>query len=228
MILPFIGMIDPVQVIVSAVLLLTAFPIHEYAHGYAAYKLGDDTAALSGRLSLNPLAHLDPLGAVCMLLFGFGWAKPVPVNPVRFKKVSMKTGMALTALAGPLSNIILAFISLCLYKVFWWLNILYGGGGANFLYFLTMVFRIMTSLNIGLAVFNLLPVPPLDGSRIIFSFLPERLYWKVMRYENYIRIALFALIFLGVLDTPLYYLRYWLLSFLEIFTYPIDLIFKMI
>ena len=114
------GGFDLMSILVYAIVLFTAFPIHEYAHGYVAYKLGDDTAYLQGRLSLNPLRHLDIIGSLCMLFCGFGWAKPVPVNPVRFKKTSMKTGMALTALAGPLSNIILSFLSFMLYKVFYY------------------------------------------------------------------------------------------------------------
>jgi Zn-dependent protease len=133
----FLSSFDPITILIYAVVLFTAFPIHEYAHGFAAYKLGDDTAALSGRLSLNPLVHLDPIGTVSMLLFGFGWAKPVPVNPVRFKKVSMKTGMAITAFAGPLSNIILSFISFTIFKLLAFIS--FGMEESAFLEFLQMV-----------------------------------------------------------------------------------------
>ncbi|MBQ5321691.1 MAG: site-2 protease family protein [Oscillospiraceae bacterium] len=220
------GAFDPITILISAVVLLTAFPIHEYAHGYAAYKLGDDTAAMQGRLSLNPLVHLDPIGTVCMLLFGFGWAKPVPVNPVRFKKVSMKTGMAITAFAGPLSNIVLSFISYIIYKIL--LYVYLAGNEAAFIDFLLTVFSVMTSLNIGLAIFNLIPIPPLDGSRILFALLPERYYFKVMQYERYIRLGLLVLIFLGVLDTPLAIVRSFFFNLFDVLSRPIDIIFKMI
>ncbi len=219
---------DIVDVLVYVVILLTAFPIHEYAHGWMAYKLGDDTASLQGRLSLNPLRHLDPIGTICMLLCGFGWAKPVPVNPVRFnRKISMKTGMALVALAGPLSNIILGFLAYTISKILFYSSFM---AGSEYLNFLANIFSIMCSVNLGLAAFNLLPVPPLDGSRIFFSLVPERIYWSIMKYEQYIRIGLLALIFfgssllyrpLGIVQNAIYYIFDFLTGF-------IDMIFKVL
>lgn len=216
------GGFDLMSILVYAIVLFTAFPIHEYAHGYVAYKLGDDTAYLQGRLSLNPLRHLDIIGSLCMLFCGFGWAKPVPVNPVRFKKTSMKTGMALTALAGPLSNIILSFLSFMLYKVFYYAAY---AASSDFVVFIAQMFYIMTLVNIGLAVFNLLPIPPLDGSRIFLAIIPEKYYWQIMKYERYISIGLFALIFLGVLDTPLAIIQNLFLELFNFLTGFIDIIF---
>lgn len=217
------GNFDLFSIFIYAVVLLTAFPIHEYAHGYMAYKLGDDTAYLQGRLTLNPLAHLDPIGSVCMLLCGFGWARPVPVNPVRFKKVSMKTGMALTAFAGPLSNIIISFISYALYKTLFYLSYI---ASSDVLFYLTEVMSIVCTVNIGLAVFNLIPIPPLDGSRIAFAIIPEKYYFRIMKYEQYIRIGLFVLIFFGALDAPLSVVQNNLFKLFDILTKFIDILFR--
>ncbi len=190
--------------------VLIALTVHELCHGYAAYKLGDTTARDMGRLSLNPLRHLTLLGCVCMLFFGFGFAKPVPINVRQFKKP--KRDMALTALAGPLSNLCLATIGIIAESIletvinsnpeltmaqgygYWLLYVAY-----NFTYVFYM-------LNIGLAVFNMIPVPPLDGSRIFLSFLPKKLYFGIMQYEQQIMVALFILIWMGLLDTPLAFL----------------------
>ena len=148
--------------VVKLIVLLTALPLHECAHAWVADKMGDHTARYQGRLTLNPLRHLDPMGAILMLVAGFGWAKPVPINPRTFK--NPKQGMALSALAGPMSNLLLAFVSAILYKVF-----AYAGIAADGMWLLTSladIFYLMMSLNVGLAVFNLLPIPPLDGSRL--------------------------------------------------------------
>lgn len=219
---------DIIDILVYVVILLTAFPIHECAHGWMAYKLGDDTASLQGRLSLNPLRHLDPIGTICMLLCGFGWAKPVPVNPVRFnRKISMKTGMALVALAGPLSNIILGFFAYTISKILYYSSFM---AESEYLSFLAGVFSIMCSVNLGLAAFNLLPVPPLDGSRIFFSLVPEKIYWSIMKYEQYIRIGLLALIFFGssLLYRPLGIIENAIYSVFDFLTGFIDMIFKVL
>lgn len=182
--------------------MLLSLSVHESAHGYAAYKCGDQTARNFGRITLNPVKHLDPIGFLCMMFVGFGWAKPVPVNSRNFK--NHRRGMILTALAGPVSNLLLGFIFAVIYKI---LFVALG----NFQIQTEQQFMILQaiviflgsaiSLNISLAVFNLLPIPPLDGSKILFTLLPYKLYFKIMPYEKYISIAFAALLIFGVL-TP--------------------------
>ncbi len=186
------------QIIFSALAALIALTVHEAAHGYTAYRLGDPTAKSLGRLTLNPIKHIDPFGAICMVLFHFGWAKPVPINPRYFKKP--KRDFALTALAGPVSNLLLALISALGY-----LLLFKGFGGVVFnsdltyklALNLTVFVYTFHAVNLGLAVFNLIPVPPLDGSRLLNVILPTRLYFKVMRYERQIYLALVGWLLLG-------------------------------
>ena len=154
--------------------VLLAITFHEYAHGLAAYKLGDNTAKDEGRLSLNPLAHLDPIGTLMLVFAGFGWGKPVHVDPRNYtRKISMEKGEAIVSLAGPLMNIILAFIFTLIYCA------IYKFAGAGFLHstmgsvLMLMIFYTI-SINVGLGVFNLIPLPPLDGSKIIMPFLPYK------------------------------------------------------
>ena len=182
-----------------AIVIFLILPVHEYAHGWAAAKLGDPTAQARGRRTFNPLAHLDPIGALCILLFGFGWAKPVPVNPMYFRH--RKRDMALTALAGPASNLLVALLAALIYNVIWLLH-----PSASVLQWINYFFYYFIVINISLAVFNLLPIPPLDGSRIVLLFLPERIYFHLMRYEMYISLAVMALVLTGVLDTPISWL----------------------
>lgn len=181
--------------IVPALLCIT---IHELAHGYTAYKLGDNTAKNLGRLTLNPIKHIDPMGLLMMLVIGFGWAKPVPVDMRNFKRP--KWYMAITALAGPLSNIILAAIVMfILGLVITSLGFTQDATTGAFLFETTVgstIFSIIRNtilLSIALAVFNMLPIPPLDGSKIVFSLLPENLYYKLMRYERFGMIFLIAI-----------------------------------
>ena len=211
------------DIIVRAIVLLTAIPVHEFAHGYIADKLGDPTARYSGRLTLNPMAHFDLIGSMAMLFTGIGWAKPVPINPRNFK--DSKKGMAISAAAGPASNIILAAISMVFMKI-----LLFSGVYRTNTLFSTLfdIFQLMCLINISLAIFNLIPIPPLDGSRIFNYFLSDKVYFKIMEYEQYAFYALFAILFLGILDGPLAFLRGIIFSFLDKITYFVDLIFRII
>ncbi len=181
-------------------IVLFSLTVHEVAHGYAAYKLGDPTAKNFGRLSLNPLKHLDPIGALCMLFFRFGWAKPVPINTRYFKKP--KRDMAISAFAGPLSNLIMAFIAFVIseYIAIFPVENLSSETAFRILYTAYLFFSTFCWMNVSLAVFNMLPVPPLDGSRILYVILPDKLYFGVMKYEQYIYIALVACLAFGLLD----------------------------
>lgn len=188
-----------IQVIAALVCVI----FHECAHGFAADRLGDSTARTRGRLSWNPLRHIDPFGLLMMIVAGVGWAKPVPVDPRNFEKP--KRGMAITALAGPAANFLLAVVffalgSLC-YRLA--LHVSFGIMGWRIYQFCFSLLVRIAVLSVGLGLFNLIPIPPLDGSKVLFSFLPDRLYFTILRYERYIMLALFALVFLGVLDRPL-------------------------
>lgn len=190
---------------------LIAICVHESSHALSAYWLGDDTGKRMGRISLNPLHHLDPIGFLMMVVAHFGWAKPVMVNPYRMKKVkNPKLGMALTSLAGPVSNVLLAllfgFLEEFVYTIYRDLALAGTIGPDNFRYYLARFFSVCFVLNVSLAVFNLIPVPPLDGSKIFAIILPDAAYAHLMRYERYGMFILMGLLFLGVLNQPLSFL----------------------
>lgn len=187
-----------VQFMARIFVMFCVLPIHEFAHAFVANKLGDQTARLSGRLTLNPFSHLDLFGSLLILIAGFGYAKPVPVNPRNFK--NPKGGMALTAVAGPLSNLIMGFLfCLCYCAVFKFANVQEG----SFYYALAYFFMYSCTVNITLAVFNFIPIPPLDGSRLLQLFVPDRLLFKYARYERYLVYAVLVIVLLGWLDTPI-------------------------
>ena len=188
--------------IIPAALLAIIF--HEISHGYVAYLLGDRTAKNSGRLTLNPIQHMDILGLLCMILFGFGWAKPVPVNPYFFK--NRKLGMALVSIAGPVSNLLMAVLSMSVILAISVLEIENQAliGALNVVMQFFLVFAI---LNIGLAVFNLIPIPPLDGSKILFSLLPRRAYGFILKYERYGMLLLLVLVNVPFFTAFLTYIR---------------------
>lgn len=182
-----------VSLLLSAVGVLLCMTVHELCHGMTACRLGDPTAKRMGRLSLNPIKHIDILGFAMLLFVGVGWAKPVPVDMRYFKRP--KRDMALTALAGPVSNMVLSFLLLALYSGL--VRILTGGLAA---YFLLNFLSRTAVMSIGLGLFNLLPISPLDGSKILFSLFPDKVYYTILRYERYVMIPLMILMFVGVFD----------------------------
>lgn len=187
--------------------VLFALTVHEVSHGYMAYRLGDPTARNMGRLTLNPLKHLDPIGALCMVLFHFGWARPVPINARYFKKPRRDT--ALTAAAGPISNFIMAFLGLLVQEILLAVFIRHPASSQfvyNLQYAALTLFSYFHVLNLSLGMFNLIPVPPLDGSRIFLTFLPAKYYFGIMQYERYIQLGLMLLLWLGLLSRPLSFL----------------------
>ena len=195
-----------IQLLLSLPIILLALSLHETAHGYVAYKLGDPTARNLGRLTLNPVKHLDPIGFLCMLLAGFGWANPVPINSRNFK--NPRRDIALTSIAGPVSNLLLAFIFVIIFR-FSYEPIMTNSVRAmltgntflsNALQYTYIFIYLAIQMNITLAVFNLLPIPPLDGSKILYMFLPPKTYFKIAPYERYISIAFMLLLLTGIIS----------------------------
>ena len=191
-------------VLVRVFVVICILPIRQYAQAFTAYKLGDPTPKWSGDLTLNPWKHLDPIGALAMVLVGIGWGRPLSINPGNFK--NPKKGMAITAFAGPLSNLILALISMLLLRIF---SIFGGVMPQQLVYVVSMFFSMVASINISLAIFTLIPCPPLDGYRILSCFLPERITYKIAMYERYIWLGLMAVLIFGVLDYPLSWVNGW-------------------
>jgi Zn-dependent protease len=183
--------------LITGIVALITIMLHEIAHGFAALKLGDTTAKDMGRLSLNPVRHVDIFGLLMLIIVGFGWAKPVPVDMRYFK--NPKRGMAITALAGPLMNFTVAFVTI-LVIVVW---AFFGNMGS----WTRQIVVTFLEINIGLGIFNLFPIPPLDGSKILGAFLPERIYYPGLRHERYGMFLLMALLWLELLTKPLMFLR---------------------
>lgn len=184
------------SILLSVIPSLLCITLHELSHGLVAYKLGDPTAKNAGRLTLNPLKHLDPVGLLMLVAFHVGYAKPVPVNMYRFK--NPKRGMAVTALAGPVSNVVIAVVFLFLYG----LAAAPLGGSAAGKYLLRML-NLTATISIGYAIFNMLPIPPLDGSKVLLAVLSDEGYLRLMRYERYGSLLLLALVWGGILGRPL-------------------------
>jgi len=203
---------------VRLAVLFICLPVHEFAHAWAAYRLGDNTAARQGRLTLNPFVHLDIFGGLLLLFVGFGWAKPVPVDPMVFRRP--RRDMAIVAAAGPLANLIMAIIMMSVAKI-----IIHTAGPAFPVFEAVQVLSIMLSINLVLAAFNLLPVPPLDGSKLLGALLPDRHYFAMMRYERIIMLVLIVLMLTGRLWGIIGWLRDILFAFVYFITMPIDMIF---
>lgn len=181
------------NLLISIPALLLAITIHELSHGYISYILGDPTAKNEGRLTLNPIKHIDPIGALGLLFFHFGWAKPVPINPFYYK--NRKLGIILVSIAGPMSNFILAFLTTLALKI--------SISGSGFLFSNQIAYEFISMFliyNVSLGIFNLIPLPPLDGSKILASLLPEKYEFFAYKNEKYFMIALFALMYFGVIS----------------------------
>lgn len=195
---------NPIAFVLIAVPLMYAIIFHELAHGYVAYRLGDPTAKQLGRLSLNPLRHLDPLGTLMLFIVGFGWAKPVPVN---FNYIrDYRLGMILVSSAGIITNMILAFLALLLYSL---LDLPQSG-------IFTLVLVIFAKINIILAAFNLIPIPPLDGSKILLGFLPAGVQATLLSLERFGFLIVLGLLYFGVLDPVIDFLQTMILSLIKV------------
>lgn len=190
-------MFNLTNILINVPITLIALTVHEYAHGWVSTKLGDPTPRYEGRLSLNPMAHLDPVGTLLMIFTGFGWAKPVSVNPMYYK--DRKKGMALTAAAGPLSNLLLSFIAIFLGNILLTVGSI-AGWSYSIMSAINTVCYLFAFRNLCFMVFNLIPIPPLDGSKVLGIFIPDRTYYKILQYERYAIIVIMILSLSGAFD----------------------------
>ena len=219
---------DLIQFLVRLLIIFLILPLHEYAHAWTAYKLGDDTANYQGRMTLNPIAHLDLAGAVCLMLFGFGWAKPVPIDPSRFsRKHSIRFGVAITALAGPVSNLIAALVGMNLMQIYQLTDVYQQAntGEMTPAYVVWLMLDYFIDINIGLAVFNLIPIPPLDGSKVLGYFTSAKVDEWFRRNYQVVRIVFLVILITGVLSIPLGFLSNLIYMLFSLITSWIPLIF---
>ena len=197
--------LDTLIYVVPAIIITVT--LHELAHGWVSYKFGDPTPKLDGRLSLNPLHHLDPIGTIALLLVGFGWAKRVHIDPRYYKDA--KTGIVWTAFAGPLMNFIIAFVAIFLFNLLLKLPVSIFSSEIMTRIFIYLIYLMQYTalISLGQAIFNLIPLPPLDGSKILYGVLPDSVYFNIMKYENWLSLILFLVLFSGVLNGPLVSIR---------------------
>ena len=197
--------LDTLIYVVPAIIITVT--LHELAHGWVSYKFGDPTPKLDGRLSLNPLHHLDPIGTIALLLVGFGWAKPVHIDPRYYKDA--KTGIVWTAFAGPLMNFIIAFVAIFLFNLLLKLPVSIFSSEIMTRIFIYLIYLMQYTalISLGQAIFNLIPLLPLDGSKILYGVLPDSVYFNIMKYENWLSLILFLVLFSGVLNGPLVSIR---------------------
>ena len=197
--------LDTLIYVVPAIIITVT--LHELAHGWVSYKFGDPTPKLDGRLSLNPLHHLDHIGTIALLLVGFGWAKPVHIDPRYYKDA--KTGIVWTAFAGPLMNFIIAFVAIFLFNLLLKVPVSIFSSEIMTRIFIYLIYLMQYTalISLGQAIFNLIPLPPLDGSKILYGVLPDSVYFNIMKYENWLSLILFLVLFSGVLNGPLVSIR---------------------
>ena len=184
---------------IRLLIVFTILPVHEYAHAFAAKKMGDNTALMAGRLTLNPIAHVDLFGALFLVLFGFGWAKPVPINPRNFR--NYKKGIAITAVAGPLANLICAALGIFVFNVLLYVPITQSL--VDVFFYIVIAVEYFAMINISLAVFNMIPITPLDGSRLLSTVVSYKVNYFMSKYQQYIYLGFLLLLLTGVLQRPM-------------------------